>query len=145
MQIVGTDSPAFYRAAAVIREHLPLTAFEPGAKVIYDDNNYYAVINTDGDGNLTYDHVCLNPMWMSPTHIFMALTTVFSLGSIINAFVAPENTRSARFLNGVGFKKTGTLRQVCGDWDIYSMTADEWQNNRIRRHFINTQKQTQDQ
>ena len=64
---------------------------------------------------------------------------------IINAFVAPENTRSARFLNGVGFKKTGTLRQVCGDWDIYSMTADEWQNNRIRRHFINTQKQTQNQ
>ena len=145
MQIVGTDSPAFYRAASVIREYLPLVVFEANAKIIYDEDNYYAVINNDGCGNLTYDHVCLNPVWMTPTHIFMALTTAFSLGSIINAFVSPENTRSARFLKGVGFIKTGTLRQVCGDWDIYSMTADEWQNNRIRRHFIDIQKQTQDQ
>lgn len=143
MQIVSSDSAEFYRCAAVIREYLPLAAFGDGARIIFDKNNYYAVINNDGNGNLTYDHVCLNPVWMTPTHIFMALTTAFTLGNVINAFVAPSNTRSKKFLSGVGFINTGTLRQANGDWEIYSMTASEWENNRIRRHFINMQKQTQ--
>lgn len=143
MHIVGSDAPEFYQCAAIIREHLPLVSFGDGARIIFDKNNYYAVINNDGNGNLIYDHVCLNPVWMVPTHIFMALTTAFTLGSVINAFVAPENTRSKKFLQGVGFINTGTLRQANGNWEIWSMTASEWQNNRIRRHFINMQKQTQ--
>lgn len=136
MQIVGSDNPEFYKAAAVIREHLPLVAFDDGCKIMFDAGRYYAAINTDGCGNLTYDHVCLDATWMTPTHVFMSLTTAFNLGSIINAFVAPSNARSKRFLKGVGFTNTGTLRQVNGCWEIWSMTAQEWQENRIRKHFI---------
>jgi len=145
MQIVGNDNPVFYTAAAVIREHLPLVVFGDGCKIMFDAGRYYAALNTDGNGNITYDHVCLDATWMTPTHVFMALTTAFSLGSVINAFVAPSNARSKRFLKGVGFVNTGTLRQANGNWEIYSMTLQEWENNRIRRHFINMQKQTQNQ
>ena len=143
MQIVGNDSPMFYKAAAVLREHLPFVAFNDGCKIMFDAGRYYAVLNTDGNGNLTYDHVCLDATWMTPTHVFMSLETAFGLGSVINAFVAPSNARSKRFLNGVGFINTGTLRQVDGCWEIWSMTGQEWQNNRIRRHI--QQKQTQNQ
>jgi len=143
MQIVGSDSPSFYRAAAVIREHLPLVAFNDGCKIIFDENRYYSVINIDNIGNVVYDHVCLDPWYMTPSHIFMVLTTVFSMGAVINAFVDPANIRSKKFLIGVGFTKTGILRQVNGNWEIYSMTRAEWYGNRVRRHFI--QKQTQNE
>lgn len=142
MQIVGSDKPEFYQAASVIKAHLPLVVVSPECQIIYDENRYYGIITPDGD-NLCYDHVCLDPWYMTPQHIFMVLTTVFSIGTVLNAFVAPENSRSKRFLNGVGFTNTGTLRQADGNWEIYSMTSAEWQNNRIRRHFLQKQSQSE--
>lgn len=143
MQIIGNNDPAFSECAKVIRKHLPLVAITSKCKIIYDAGRYYGVVNIDGL-NMCYDHVCFDPWYMTPQHIFMVLTTVFSMGQVINAFVAPSNIRSKRFLKGVGFIKTGILRQANGNWEIYSMTVAEWQNNRIRRHFLQ-QKQTQDQ
>ena len=141
MQIVGNDSPEFYKSAAIIRQYLPFAVFNNGSKVMFDKGRYYALLNIDDAGNLTYDHVCSDATWMTPMHVFMSLETAFGFGGVINAFVAPSNARSIRFLNGVGFIKTGTLRQMGGNWDIFSMTAQEWKNNRIRRHII--EKQTQ--
>ena len=143
MQIIGSDKPAFYNAAAVVRRYLPLVQIADDCQIIYEKNRYYGIVNIDGE-NINYDHVCLDPWYMTPQHIFMVLTTLFSMGTVINAFVDPDNVRSKRFLNGVGFINTGILRQADGNWEIYSMTVQEWQNNRIRRHFLQ-QKQTQNQ
>ena len=143
MQIIGSDKPAFYNAAAVVRKYLPLVQITEDCQIIYEKNRYYGVVNTDGE-NLNYDHVCLDPWYMTPQHIFMVLTTLFGMGTVINAFVDPDNMRSKRFLMGVGFINTGILRQADGNWEIYSMTVKEWQNNRIRRHFLQ-QKQAQNQ
>ena len=140
MQIVGSDKPEFYEKAAIIKRYLPLVVPSPDCQIIYDEGRYYGIVTPDGD-NLCYDHVCLDPFFMIPQNIFMVLTTVFSMGSVVNAFVAPSNERSKRFLKGVGFINTGTLRQADGNWEIYSMTSAEWQNNRIRRHFLQKQPQ----
>ncbi len=139
MRIVGSDKPEFFIAAAKIREYLPHVIMGPDCKIIYDSDRYYGIITPDG-GNIIYDHVVLDPMFVNPQNVFMVLTTIFSFGTILNTFVEKGNGRAMRLLSGLGFINTGTLRQVDGDLEIYSMRADEWINNRIRQHFMEKQQ-----
>ena len=139
MRIIGSDKADFYRAAAVIREHLPDVEIAPHCKILVDDNRYYGLITPTGK-TVIYDHVIIDRTMCNPEFIYTALTTIFTFAPIINAFVEQTNVASKRFLDGIGFIKTGILRQG-EDLDIYSMTVQEWENNRIRRHFL--EKQTQ--
>lgn len=135
MQIVGSDKPEFYLAGAKIREHLPHVNINQNNLIIYDENRYYGIITPDGD-NVMYDHVVLDPFFVNPQNVFMVLTTVFKYGKVLNTFVAVKNARAIRLLQGLGFVTTGILRQSDGDYGIFSMTVDEWVNNRIRNHYI---------
>ena len=142
MNIVGSDSPKFFECAAIMRKYLPYIDFMPHCKIIYADNRYYGLITVDGD-TVMYDHIILDKMVANPEVIFTVLTTLFSMGNIVNTFIDTDNAQAQRFVSGIGFINTGILRQKPKALAIWSMTADEWQNNRILRHFIKTtDKQT---
>lgn len=139
MQIIGSESPLFFTAAAVMREYLPHIDFRADCKIIFEENRYYGLITKNGESVL-YDHVILDRMVCNPEIIFIVITTLFSFGSIVNTFIDVNNAQAQRFVQGVGFKHTGVLRGQPMDLAIWSMTAAEWATNKIRLHFI---KQTQ--
>lgn len=142
MNIIGSDKPKFFECAAIMRKYLPFIEFRSDCQIIYDDNRYYGLITNNG-GALVYDHVILDKTVCNPEFIFKVIETLFSRGYIVNSFIDTDNTPAQRFVKGVGFINTGTLRQLPKTLAIWSMTIDEWQNNRIRRHFIKTtDKQT---
>lgn len=142
MKIVGSDKPEFFECAAIMRKYLPHINFMPHCKIIYDDNRYYGLITYDSD-TVMYDHIILDKTVCNPEFIFMVITTLFQFGVIINSFIEIDNTKAQRFVKGVGFINTGTIRQSPKPLAIWSMTLVEWENNRIRRHFL--EKQTQKQ
>lgn len=142
MQIVGSESPLFFKAAAVMREHLPNIEFMPDCKIMFDDGRYYGLITKNGS-TVLYDHVILDKFVCNPEIIFMVMTTLFSFGNIVNTFIDINNEPAQRFVRGVGFINTGALRQEPKTLAIWSMTINEWQTNTIRQHFIEQQKQTQ--
>lgn len=137
LRLLGSDKPAFYRAAAVVRKYLPNVIIAPTCKIIESPGRYYGLITPDGC-TVIYDHIIMDRMVCNPEFIFNVLTTLFTFGEIVNAFVETDNVESKRFLTGIGFINTGFLRQD-QILEIFSMTAHEWQNNRIRRHFIEKQ------
>lgn len=139
MIIVGSESPLFYTAAAVMREYLPCIEFLPSCKIIFDDGRYYGLITANG-GTVNYDHVILDKTVCNPEIIFMIMTTLFGFGVVVNTFIDVDNTKAQRFVQGIGFKHTGTLRGQPVDLAIWSMTRQEWAANTIRLHYI---KQTQ--
>lgn len=138
MNIIGSDSPKFFECAAIMRKYLPHIEFMPHCKIIYDDNRYYGLITVSGD-TVMYDHIIVDKFVANPEIIFTVLTTLFSMGSIVNTFIDIDNAQAQRFVKGVGFINTGYLRQTPKPLAIWSMTINEWQNNRIRRHFIEKQ------
>jgi hypothetical protein len=135
MQIVGSDSPLFYKAAVVMREYLPDIEFMPSCKIMFDDGRYYGLITKNGN-NVMYDHVVIDKFVCNPEIIFIVMTTLFSFGSVVNTFIDVNNKQSERFVQGVGFKHTGILRGQPKDLAIWSMTAAEWATNKIRLHYI---------
>ncbi len=139
MQIVGSESPLFFTAAAEMRKHLPNIEFLPSCKIVFDEGRYYGLITKNG-GAVIYDHVILDKMVCNPEIIFMIITTLFSFGNIVNTFIDKDNVNAQRFVCGIGFTNTGVLRQEPKPLAIWSMTVQEWQENNIRKHFI---KQTQ--
>lgn len=138
MRIIDSSKPEFYVCASVIRKYLAHVVIAPECKIIYDENRYYGLITVSG-GTVIYDHIILDKMVCNPEFIWTVITTLFSMGGIINTFIDVDNTQAQRFVKGVGFTNTGTLRQFPKPLAIWSMTVGEWENNRIRRHF--TQKQ----
>lgn len=138
MRIIDSSKPEFYVCASVIRKYLEHVVIAPDCKIIYDENRYYGLITVSG-GTVMYDHIILDKMVCNPEFIWVVLTTLFSMGGIINTFIDVDNTQAQRFVKGVGFINTGILRQFPKPLAIWSMTVGEWENNRIRRHF--TQKQ----
>lgn len=142
MKIVGADKPEFFECAAIMRKYLPHINFMPHCKIIYDDNRYYGLITSDSD-TVMYDHIILDKTVCNPEFIFMVITTLFQFGVIINSFIEIDNTKAQRFVKGVGFTNTGTIRQSPKPLTIWSMTLVEWENNRIRRHFLKKQTQKQ--
>lgn len=138
MILIGSDSPKFFECGAIIRKYLPFVEIAPGCQIICDDNRYYGLI-TVNNGTVIYDHIILDKTVCNPEFIFVVLTTLFSMGNIINTFIDPENTQAQRFVKGIGFINTGILRQIPKTLAIWSMTINEWQNNRIRRHYIEKQ------
>lgn len=139
MQIVGSDSPLFFKAAAVMREHLPHIEFMPSCQIVFDEGRYYGLITKNGE-TVIYDHLILDRTVCNPEMIFIVLTTLFGFGNIVNTFIDVNNAKAQRFVQGIGFKHTGILRGQPIDLAIWSMTAAEWATNKIRLHFI---KQTQ--
>ena len=140
MIIVGSDSPAFFTGAAVMRKYLPHIEFLPHCKMIIEDNRYYGLI-TPNCGTVNYDHVILDKMVCNPEIIFIVLTTLFEHGDIVNTFIETDNNPAWKFVQGVGFTNTGILRQHPQPLSIWSMTADEWQENNIRKHYIKQAEQ----
>lgn len=135
MQIVGSDSPSFYQAAAVMRKYLPYIEFRSDCKIIYVIDRYYGLITKNGQ-NVIYDHVILDKMVCNPEIIFIVMSTLFQFGTVVNTFIDVDNKVSQRFVQGVGFKHTGILRGQPKDLAIWSMTAAEWATNKIRLHYI---------
>lgn len=138
MILVGTETPEFFQAASIMRKYLPHIEFRPDCKIIADRDRYYGLITVNG-GTVNYDHVILDKFVCNPEFIFTVITTLFSMGVIVNTYIEEDNVPAQRFVKGVGFINTGTLRQLPKPLAIWSMTADEWENNRIRRHFIEKQ------
>ena len=87
-----------------------------------------------------YTHVIIDKMCCNPEFIFMVLTYIFSVANICNCFIAQDNGASMRFTSHLGFIHTGVLRQFPKPLVIYSMTVNEWMNNRIRQHVIKRYK-----
>ena len=139
MQIIGSDSPLFFKAAAVMRKYLPHIYFMPSCRIIYDENRYYGLITVNGS-TVNYDHVILDRTVCNPEMIFIVMTTLFSFGNIVNTFIDPNNKPAWKFVQGIGFVNTGILRQEPQSLAIWSMTVTEWAANTLRQHFI---KQTQ--
>lgn len=138
MNIIGSNKPKFFECAAIMRKYLPFIEFMSDCQIIYDDNRYYGLVTVNGD-TVNYDHVILDKTVCNPEFIFTVIETLFRRGNVVNAFIEIDNTQAQRFVRGVGFINTGTLRQHPKPLAIWSMTADEWQNNRIRRHFLEKQ------
>ncbi|MBQ1996897.1 MAG: GNAT family N-acetyltransferase [Alphaproteobacteria bacterium] len=141
MILVGSDAPAFFQAASIMRKYLPHIVFDPQCQIIYEDDRYYGLITVHGD-TINYDHVILDKFVCNPEIIFIVMSTLFSMGSIVNTYIEEDNAQAQRFVKGVGFINTGTLRQTPKSLAIWSMTKDEWKNNRIKLHF---EKQTLNQ
>lgn len=140
MILVGSDSPLFFTGAAVMRKYLPHIEFMPHCKMIIDENRYYGLITKDGQ-TVMYDHVILDKMVCNPEFIFTVITALFSFGNVVNTFIDIDNKPAWKFVQGIGFTNTGILRQEPKPLSIWSMTIDEWQENKIRKHFIQqTQK-----
>ena len=139
MKIIESDKPEFYSAAAIIKENLPHAEITPGHKIICDDGRYYGLLYVI-DGVATYDHVIIDKMCCNPEFIFMVLTYIFSVANICNCFIAQDNGPSIYFTSHLGFIHTGVLRQFPKPLAIYSMTVNEWMNNRIRQHVIKRYK-----
>lgn len=139
MQIVGSDSPLFFTAASVMRKYLPNIEFLPHCKIIVEENRYYGLV-TPNHGTVMYDHVILDKMVCNPEIIFIVLTTLFSFGGIVNTFIDINNEPAQKFVRGIGFTNTGILRQKPQPLSIWSMTIEEWQENKIRKHYIKQQK-----
>lgn len=139
MIIVGSDSPAFFKGAAIMRKYLPHVEFLPHCQMVIDDGRYYGLITPNG-GTVNYDHVILDRTICNPEIIFIVMSTLFNFGPIVNAFIDIDNKAAWKFVQGIGFTNTGILRQNPKPLSIWSMTIDEWQENNIRKHFI---KQTQ--
>ena len=139
MKIIESDKPEFYSAAAIIKENLPHAEITPNHKIICDDGRYYGLLYVI-DGVATYDHVIIDKMCCNPEFIFMVLTYIFSVANICNCFIAQDNGASMRFTSHLGFIHTGVLRQFPKPLVIYSMTVNEWMNNRIRQHVIKRYK-----
>lgn len=140
MIIVGSDSPSFFTAAAVMRKYLPHIEFLPHCQIIYDENRYYGLITKNGN-TVNYDHVILDKMVCNPEIIFIVLTTLFSFGTVVNTFIEKDNVDAQRFVGGIGFINTGILRQEPKPLAIWSMTIQEWQENKIRKHYIKQAEQ----
>lgn len=135
MQIVGSESPLFFTAAAVMRKYLPHIEFLPECKIIFDEGRYYGLITTNGR-TVNYDHVILDKFVANPEIVFIIISTLFRFGDIVNTFIDVDNKVAQRFVRGVGFINTGTLRQDPKPLAIWSMTVEEWQENNIRKHYI---------
>lgn len=135
MQIVGSDSPLFFKAAAVMRKYLPHIEFLPSCHIVFDENRYYGLITVNG-GTVIYDHVILDRFVCNPEIIFIIITTLFSYGNIVNTFIDVDNKDAQRFVSGIGFTNTGILRQEPKPLAIWSMTVQEWLENKIRKHYI---------
>lgn len=140
MIIIGSDSPKFFEAAAIMRKYLPHIEFLPQCQIIVDDGRYYGLITKNGD-TVNYDHVILDKMVCNPEIIFIVMTTLFSFGRIVNTFIDIDNKPAWKFVQGIGFINTGILRQTPKPLSIWSMTVEEWQENKIRKHFIKQTKQ----
>lgn len=138
MRIIDSSKPEFYICASIIRKYLPHVVIEPECKIIYDKNRYYGLVTVSG-GTVMYDHIIQDKTVCNPEFIFTVITTLFSMGDIVNTFIEIDNAQAQRFVKGVGFINTGYLRQAPKPLAIWSMTVGEWQNNRIRRHFIEKQ------
>ena len=136
MQIVGSDNPLFFEAAAIMRKYLPHIEFLPHCKIMFDKGRYYGLITANGN-TVMYDHVILDRMVCNPEIIYIVLSTLFSFGRIVNTFIDSDNVDAQRFVSGIGFTNTGLLRQEPKPLKIWSMTIDEWQNNNIKKHFEN--------
>lgn len=139
MILVGSDAPAFFTGAAVMRKYLPHVEFLPHCKMIIDDNRYYGLITPNG-GTINYDHVILDKTVCNPEFIFIVLTTLFEMGSVVNTFIDVNNKPAWKFVRGIGFTNTGILREQPMDLAIWSMNRQEWATNTLRQHYI---KQTQ--
>lgn len=135
MQIVGSDSPLFFKAASVMRKYLPHIEFLPSCHIVFDENRYYGLITVNGS-TVIYDHVILDKFVCNPEIIFIIITTLFSYGNIVNTFIDVDNKDAQRFVSGIGFTNTGILRQEPKPLAIWSMTVQEWQENKIRKHYI---------
>ena len=138
MIITGSDKPKFFECAAVMRKYLPHIEFMPDCMIINDSDRYYGLVTVHGR-TVNYDHVILDKTVCNPEFIVTVISTLFSFGNIVNTYIETDNTKAQRFVEGVGFIKTGILRQDPKELAIWSMTLDEWENNRIRRHFIEKQ------
>lgn len=139
MKVIDSQSPEFYTAASVIKQHLPRVQITPQHKIIYDDGRYYGLLFVVDDV-ATYDHVILDRTVCNPEVIFMVLTYIFTNADICNVFIDSSNGASQRFASHLGFINTGYLRQFPETLAIYSMTSQEWVGNRIREHFIKRHK-----
>lgn len=140
MITVGSESPLFFTAAAVMRKYLPNIEFLPHCKIIFEDNRYYGLITPNGS-TVMYDHVILDKMVCNPEIIFIVLTTLFGFGTIVNTFIEKDNVDAQRFVGGIGFTNTGILQQEPKPLAIWSMTIEEWQENKIRKHYIKQAEQ----
>ena len=137
MRVIESDLPYFYECAAVIKKHLPYCEITKKHKIIVEDNRYYGLLKIQGK-NAVYDHIILDKTVCNPEFIFKVLTFIFSEADICNVFVVWDNIPSQKFTNGLGFTQTGILRQIPDALFMYSMTIQEWQKNKIRRHFCNS-------
>ena len=138
MIITGSDKPKFFECAAIMRKYLPHIEFMPDCLIIYDDSRYYGLITKNGR-TVNYDHIILDKTVCNPEFISTVISTLFSFGDIVNSYIETDNAKAQRFVKGVGFINTGTIRQDPKDLAIWSMTAEEWKNNRILRHFLEKQ------
>lgn len=125
----------FYEKAAIIKKHLPAVVITNEHKIIYDEGRYYGLLLVN-NGVGIYDHVIIDKSMNNPEFITKVLDFVFSNCSICNVFINTKNNASRRYVEGIGFGFMGYLPYVDRVCAIYSMSIQNWLDNRIRKHYL---------
>lgn len=97
---------------------------------------YIASITYKNYPYLVIDHTILDKSVVTRSFITTILDYCFTKRPIIRSFVKGNNTKSNKFMQHLGFIQEGKYRQYFQDGDdfnIYSMTREEWNNNPFRR------------
>lgn len=108
-------------------------------ELITDTSNpfkYIASITYKNYPYLVIDHTILDKSVVTRSFITTILDYCFTKRPIIRSFVKGNNTKSNKFMQHLGFIQEGKYRQYFQDGDdfnIYSMTREEWNNNPFRR------------
>lgn len=111
----------------VMKKHIPYLDSDYTYFLVIPDSVYVKV--TIRARQATLDLVLLNPF--AGLNYIKVLQRVFQDAYIIYLYILDSNTRSKRFVSGIGFQCDGKLRQhVRGeDLIIYSQTKQEFEKH----------------
>lgn len=115
----------------VMKKHIPYLDSDYTYFLVIPDSVYVKV--TIRARQATLDLVLLNPF--AGLNYIKVLQRVFQDAYIIYLYILDSNTRSKRFVSGIGFQCDGRLRQHVNGEDliIYSQTKEEFINHVERK------------
>lgn len=129
------DKVEFYEKASIIKKHLPAVVITNEHTILCDDDRYYGLLAVDDEVGI-YDHVILDSTVSNPEFIFKVFSYIFSRCVRCNCFIDAKNMRARRYTQGLGFDFMGYLPYKDKVCCIYSMSIQNWLDNKIRLHYI---------
>lgn len=118
----------------IIKKFLPHLVITPEKQILTDYKRYHGILEIDNQ-TATFDHIIEDRTCCNPEFISQILNYIFCKANICNVFIRITNKSSIKFTEGLGFLRTGILRQDPMYLYIYSMTADEFYGSKWAKYL----------